>query len=476
MVGAAVTGATWTVVERSGESRAAAAPTQEESSAPEPTPTRRFHSTQLTAPETPVTRGTGTPAAGVNLVTPRLPGFRGMIFDLDGEPVWIEPDGNAALDLRVQHYRGRPVLTYWTGLVLEGLGFGKGVLLDEQYRTVAEVRAGNGILSDFHEFKLTDAGTAIFVAYPVLPFDLSPVDGPSDGWIYGSVVQEVDVETGEVLFDWDGMEHIDLTETHRERKDDEGESQAKPFDPVHLNSVVRDGDAFLLSARHTSTVYKVDRRTGEVVWRFGGERSDIAVPEGGEFGWQHDAQRQPDGTLTIYDNHDNAQETDSVSAALRFRIDESAMTAELVQALRHEDRYGYAMGNAQWLEGGHVLVGWGMDPYATEFDVDGKVVWEMSGLGAGSYRSYRSPWVGRPTTQPDIAIVEGNVHLSWNGATEVARWRVLEGDTADRLRPARTVDRAGFETSVPAGDGAFVSAEALDARRRVLGRTRVVRA
>lgn len=478
LAGAAVTGTAWAAVERGeesgspgkGEDAAAAGP-------PEPPPMRRFHSTQLRAPETEVTsKGGAQVAAGLTFVTPRMPGFRGFAYDVEGEPVWIEPDGNPALDLRVQQYRGRPVLTYWTGLVLEGLGFGKGVLLDERYRTVAEVRAGNGTLSDFHEFKLTDEGTALFVAYPVQPFDLSPIDGPADGWIYGSVMQEVDVETGEVLFEWDGMEHIDITETHRKREEGEGESQDDPFDPVHLNSVNRDGDAFLLSARHTSTVYKVDRRTGEIVWRFGGERSDITVPEGGEFGWQHDAQRQPDGTITIYDNHDNATETDSVSAALRFEVDEQAMTATLVQTLRHEDRYGYAMGNAQWLDDGHVLVGWGMDPYASEFDADGQVVWELSGLGLGSYRSYRSPWVGRPTTAPDIAVADGSVHLSWNGATEVARWRVLAGPSEDRLREVATIDRSGFETSAPLGSEAHVAAEALDARGRALGRTRTLRA
>jgi len=475
VLGAAAASGGWAVATRDDDS--ASAKEAEGGGAPAtpaPPPSRGFHSTMLRAPDATSWHQAGAALSpGLIFTSTRTPIFRGVAFDDDAEPVWIEPDGNAALDLRVQRYRGRPVLTYWTGLVLEGLGFGKGVLLDEQYQVVAEVRAGHGVLSDFHEFLLTDEGTALFVAYPVVPYDLSPIDGPAEGWIYGAHVQEVDVETGEVLFDWDGMQHIDLTETHRAREEGVGESPATAFDPVHLNSVFPDGDALLLSARHTSTIYRVDRRTGEILWRFGGERSDIEVPEGGEFGWQHDVQRQPDGTLTVYDNHDNAIETDSVSAALRFEVDEEAGTATLLQALRHEDRYGYAMGNAQYLDDGHVVVGWGMDPVVTEFDEAGEAVFELRGLGLGSYRSYRHTWRGRPTTDPDIAVVDGAMHVSWNGATEVARWRLRGGTGDEEGSELATVDRTGFETVVPAELGSgWVRAEALDARGEVLGTSR----
>lgn len=472
-VGAVAVGGGWALAERDdGDEKAEAKAPSVEADTPPAPDLQRFVSTQLVAPRASTWRKEGAAlSAGLLLTCCRTPSFRGVIYDDAGQPVWIEPDGNAGIDLRVQTYRGRPVLTYWTGLVLEGLGFGKGVLLDEQYQVVAEVRAGNGILSDFHEFKLTDQGTALVTAYPVMPFDLSPIDGPAEGWIFGACVQEIDVETGEVLFDWDGMEHIDLTETHRKREEGEGESQEKPFDPVHLNSVVRDGDAYLLSARHTSTVYRVDR-SGEILWRLGGERSDFEVPEEGRFGWQHDAQRQPDGTITIYDNHDNATETDSVSAALRFEVDEEARTATLVQALRHEDRYGYAMGNAQYLPDGHVVVGWGMDPIVTEFDESGEAVFELRDLALGSYRAYRHEWTGRPRTSPDLAIgPDGSAHVSWNGATEVARWRLRQQGGA----VVATVDRSGFETAIPLdGAGGRLVAEALSRSGQVLGRSRAV--
>ena len=483
VLGAAVVGGSWGI-RTAGEDRSGGEQDKDTAAAPAgppaAPPTRRFVSTQLTVPDASLTvAATGPVAPGLTFTTPRTPQFRGVAWDVDGEPVWIEPDGGSVTDLRVQTYRGRPVLTYWTGEIKEGTGSGKGVLLDESYRVVAEVRAGAGVLADIHEFQLTDSGTALITSYPTMPMDLTPIDGPAEGWIWGGRVQEVDVATGEVLLDWEGTDHIDLEESVRALADT-GADPLHPFDPIHVNSVEEWGpDHLLLSARHTSTLYRIHRRTGEVVWRLGGKRSDFEVPEEATFGWQHDARVHADGTISIYDNHDNAEEPDEgvVSAGLQLRLDEAAGTVEVVRALRHEDRYGYAMGNAQWLEDDHVLVGWGMDPYATEFDADGNVVWELGGLGLGSYRSWRGRWTGRPTTSPDVAVAGGAVHLSWNGATEVARWRLLGHPaqrTRDAGRPLTTVPRDGFETTVDVTGAAWVSAEALDAGGRVLGRTRRV--
>jgi len=437
-------------------------------------PLQWFESTRLFAPEVSVWRQDGaTPSEGLTFTTPRVPTFRAVAFDHDGSPVWIDPDGHSATGLRVQSYRGRPVLTYWTGLILDGTGNGKGVLLDETYATVAEVRMGNGVLADMHEFQLTSRGTALFTSYPTYVRDLSAVGGPTEGYVWGARIQEVDVATGEVLFDWEGLDHIDLEESYQELGD-KGSARERPWDPVHANSVEEDGDDHLLvSARHTSALYRIDKRTGDIVWRCGGKRSDIRVPRKARFHWQHDLRRHRDGTITIYDNHARAIETDEVSAALRLEIDEDRKRARLVRALRHEDRYGYAMGNAQFLDDDHVVVGWGTDPVVTEFDERGEAIWELRGLGMGSYQAHRMPWTGRPTTRPDVAVGrDGAAYCSWNGATEVASWRVLTGSSRDRLRPDGEADRDGFETRVEvSGDTTWYAAEALDAGGEVLGRS-----
>lgn len=434
-------------------------------------PLQWFESTHLFAPAVSVWVEEGaTPSEGLTFTTPRIPTFRGVAFDHDGSPVWIEPDGHSVTGLRVQAYRGRPVLTYWTGLVLDGTGNGKGVLLDETYATVAEVRMGNGVLADMHEFQLTSRDTALFTSYPTYRRDLSAVGGAADGFVWGARIQEVDIATGEVLFDWEGLDHIDLEESFQDLGD-KGTEKERPWDPVHANSVEEDGEHFLLvSARHTSALYKIDKRTGEIVWRFGGKRSDVTVPRRGRFRWQHDLRRHPDGTLTIYDNHVRAPESDKTSSALRFELDEERLQARVVRELRHEDRHGHAMGNAQFLRDGHVLVGWGTEPSATEFDADGRAIWEIRGLGMGSYQSHRMPWIGRPTTRPDLVARDGTAHVSWNGATEVARWRLSGGADAGSLAELATVDRTGFETTVRYdGTPALVQVAALDARGEVLG-------
>lgn len=418
------------------------------------------------------------PAPGYLFGTPRTENYYGLIYDNDGEPVWIEPDGRVMTTLRVQEYRGEPVLTFWSGRIVgKGTGLGAGIILDQSYQPVATVRAGNGALVDLHEFRLTARGTALLIGYPVEPMDLREVGGPQEGYAHDCRIQEVDVATGEVLFDWSGLDHIGLAESRRSIEDT-GSDPDTPYDPIHANSVEEDGERLLVSARHTSTIYAIDRRTGEIAWRLGGDRSDFAVPDEAAFSWQHDARRHPDGTLSLFDNH-GEDDDGGPSACLVLRLDEQAKTVELVRALRLDGRYGAAMGNAQVLENGHVLVGWGTDPSATEFDRNGEVVFDVQALGLGCYRSYRAKWTGRPQTDPDVAVRRSGskmaVFASWNGATEVVRWRVRSGPSAERLTAARTARRTGFETEIRVPPADYAAVDALDASGAVLGSSRTLR-
>ncbi|WP_101523079.1 arylsulfotransferase family protein [Nocardioides houyundeii] len=455
-----------------------------EPSDPEP---RRYLSNQLVAPDVSV-ETTGAVAAGLLFTGGRMSVFQGAILDNDGEPVWLEPDGRGVADLKVQTYRGRPVLTYWAGNVFEGWGTGQGVILDDRYREVATVRTGHGVAADLHEFTLTDRGTALLVSYPTIPFDLTPVGGPAQGWLLSNRVQEVDVETGEVLLDWVAEERLDLTETHEKPGGTRpGDSPAGAFDAWHVNSVQARGNALLLGFRHSSSLVLVDRRSGEVRWRLGGERSDFEVAEDAHFGYQHDARfldGGADGTtvtgrLSVFDNNGRIGTTGRSSSGLLLDVDESARTVRLVRRYTRGDRFSGAMGSMQVLDDSHVLVGWGTDPSATEFTPDGQVVQEVTGLAGGSYRVYRHRWTGRPDSAPDVAAALDEagltVHASWNGATGVARWRVLGADDPDRLRPLSTGKRTGFETTLTAKPVEHVAVAALDARGRELGRSRTVR-
>lgn len=418
-------------------------------------------------------RRLGRTAEGLLFLAP----FRGtgtadaLIVDDTGEPVWIHRSDRLITDVRVQSHGGRPVLTYWEGDRKEGgHGEGAGVVLGQDYRRVAEVRAGDGAQGDLHEFTLTDRGTALIIAYPEVTADLRPIGGPRRARVLDGRVQEIDIATGRILLDWSALDHLDITETRTAlpKKDD-----GAAFDPIHVNSVQDDGDTLLVSARNTCALYCLDRRTGAVRWRLGGGRGDFSFGEGAAFAWQHDARRRPDGTITLFDNHIDAT-GEGPSRGLVLNVDETARRATRVREFADGTTYGRYMGNVQILPDGNAVVGWGSTPKMTEFTADGAPVLEITGVGDGSYRSYRSPWTGRPEARPAVATRpvdagQMRVHVSWNGATDVAAWRFLTGAT--RLTEAGTTKRTGFETAVTLPRAEHVVAEALAADGAVLGRS-----
>ena len=450
------------------------------SSAPQP-PDRTFVSTHLTTPHV-ASWSTAATASGLLFAGPMGHGSNGLIMNDVGEPVWMEPTGAGVMDLRVQTFEGQRVLTFWAGQGIGGHGLGKGRILDSSYRTIAEVNTGNGTQADLHEFTLTSAGTALLTSYPTIQHDLSSVGGSAMGYMYNCHVQEVDVRSGEVLLDWNALDHIPLTDSYIHPSDPstgdtsagDGSTAAKGYDPYHINSVdVSGADALLISSRHTHTLYLVDRKTGSVRWRMGGKQSDFTLGPNATFAWQHDARRQPNGLISMFDNH-YMSGTTGTSRGLVLAVDEQAKTAVVKQEFNHAGHRGNAMGSVQFLENGHVLVGWGSDPAVTEFTADGTAIYEATRVGTGSYRAYRSAWTAKPETLPDIAGVPGNgstmqVYASWNGATEVAKWRFLTGLTADSLAEAGTFPKRGFETSTAIAAAPHLAVQALDRNGAVLG-------
>jgi hypothetical protein len=427
-----------------------------------------------------VTRRVGDTAPGYLFLAPKkkVAQMGPLIVDNDGEVVWFHPTKLGVADFRVQRYRGRPVLTWWQGRSTKGVGRGRYEIFDTSYRRIAELRAGHGLGGDEHEFLLTPQGTALITAYKEVPRDLSALGGPKQGSVLEGVVQELDVATGRVLFEWHSLDHIALTESYLPKI-----APNQPHDYFHINSVGpgRKG-TLLVSARHTHAVYEISKRTGKVLWRLGGKRSDFAMGPGTRFHWQHDARLQPDGTLTIFDN-EAAPALAKRSRVIVLRLDTTKMTARLVRAYVHPDGLlASSQGDAQFLPDGHVVVGWGAKPYVTEFSRSGGVVFDAHfNPGADSYRAYRLPWVGRPTDRPAVAVRSADdggltVYASWNGATEVRKWRVLAGTDRAQLRPLVTAAKDGFETAlVVKTKPRYLAVQALDAAGRVLGTSRTRR-
>ena len=405
-----------------------------------------------------------------------------LITDSTGEPVWFRPNPKSwVTNFRSWSYLGEPRLAWWEGYVVMPFGYGHGeaVIADRFYREQIRLRPVGGGPMDMHEFRITPEGTALYLCYPrVVAADLSGVGGPRDGKVLESVFQEVDLRTGRLLTEWRSLDHIGVEESYK--------PLAEPYDYLHLNSisVAPDGN-LLVSGRHTWTVYKLDRRTGEVIWRLGGRRGDFDLPLDAEFAWQHDAQQPMPGVLTVFDNgYEGHIQTHAQSRGLVLGIDESARSTSIRHALYHPDALlSTAMGSVQILPDGHLLVGWGSQPYMTEYTPDGAVLADAR-LGAGQqcYRSFRFPWAGEPDNRPALRANRhfdrgtSTLYASWNGATGLAGWQVLAGPHRSSLRPIGIIPRRGFETPIALnGDSGHVAVTAIDEHGRLLRSSRVIR-
>jgi hypothetical protein len=455
------------------------------SSEPAPVPGRVFVSRpDLSAPlirvvgGRPDRQGSRTPLGDPVFLAPKDGGpITGpLIVDSGGEPVWIHPLADTrAYDLRVQRYDGQPVLTWWRGENLGvGYGFGDYMIMDRSYRVIAKVTT-RGSSADHHGMTMTDDGTALLITYRKVAHDLTAVGGPSDGFAVNCVVQEVDVATGKVVFSWSGMEHVPITDTKiriGQYTQVDG-SYDFPLDYLHVNSVTEDDDgSLLISARNTHAVYRVDRTTGEVDWILGGTSSDFRMVGNSEFAWQHDAQRQPDGTITLFDN-EAGPAVGEESRGLRLDVDPKAGTARVVtEYLPPDGRLSSSQGNLYVRDNGNVFIGWGGLPFYSEFAADGDLLLDAELLGGASYRAFRMPWVGVPHEPPALVVDDGTAYVSWNGATEVASWRFLAGPDPAHAVEVTTTPRTGFETSAPVPDKPYIAVEALDASGDVLATAR----
>jgi hypothetical protein len=391
-----------------------------------------------------------------------------LILDNRGQVVWFLPiETRGITDFRVQRYLGKPVLTWWRSRSEDGDDLGRYSIYDSGYRLVKHVRPGNNLTGDMHEFLITSRNTALMTLSHKVR-----INGRS---ILEGAFQELDLRTGRVVFEWHSVDHVRLVESYYRLPRD----PSRIFDYFHINSIEVDHDGNLLvSARNTHTVYKIDRSTGRVIWRLGGKRSDFTLGKGARFGWQHDARRQPGGTLSLFDNA-AAPKLRRQSRGLVLRLDMKRMRATVVRNFVHDPPIlAVDQGNMQRLPNGHYLIGWGHEPWFTEFGRRGKTVFDGR-FGRGrvdSYRAYRFPWVGRPKYRPTAAIDGDTLFASWNGATELASWQLLAGAKRGELRPIRSVRRTGFETRLALPQALeYVAVRALDRKHRSLARSDTLR-
>jgi len=437
------------------------------------------------APLMTVTTPDRDPGAG-DILTTNGPGpgqYGPLIYTPQGRLVWFQKlsGGATAEDLNEQSYEGRQVLTWWKGRVLE-LGFGQGedIVMSSSYQTVARVGGGNGLQADLHDFQVAPHDVAYITAFNPIRCDLRAIKGSPRGIITDTAVQEIDIKTGLVRWEWHSLDHVGVSESEVETPAD-----ATPWDWFHINSIDAQPDgALFISARSTWAGYELQAGSGTIIWRLGGLKSSFKMGPGTETAWQHDGRILPDGEVSLFDDGSNPP-IHSQSRAVRITLDFKTHRARLSADYVHRDPplLAASQGNMQTLPNGNTLVGYGGVPAISEYSQTGALIFDAhQPYDMSFYRAYRFPWNGRPSSLPALLATRNNtaeetiVHASWNGATDVSSWRVLAGTRSGSLTAQATIPDQGFESSSTLPKRySYLAVQALDSAGRVLGTSATVR-
>jgi hypothetical protein len=413
-----------------------------------------------------------------------------LIVDQTGRIIWFNPLAAAptaptrAFNVSVQEYQGRPALCWFEGVVVgsHGVGYGQGNyrVVDANYKQIATINARQGYHGDLHEFQLTPDGTALFTCYGLATAQMR-IGGRIHSVPYAfGVVQEVDLATGKLVFHWRSDQHIKLSESYKA-------PVLKPgwlWDYMHINAISIDpsDNNLVISGRNTCACYKIDRKTGEVIWRLGGKHSNFKMAANTRFNYQHDVNIHPGGVLTLFDNEGGPPQKSSQSRALVLSVDQKHMRVGLKHAFHHQPAvYSDALGSVQPLPGGDWFVGWGRSTNFTKYTQNGGVMFDGHLTpGASSYRAFLQSWTGTPSVPPDVAAVRSGagttVYASWNGSTEVARWIVLGGSDTSSLPVLGQASVAGFETAISVGSAPlWIAVSACNSSGQVLATSQPIR-
>ncbi|KAI2610342.1 ASST-domain-containing protein [Hypoxylon fragiforme] len=430
------------------------------------------------------------------------------IFRDNGDLVWSGYGIYSIWSTNFQAGRwdGKDILFSFEGDHNPGYGHGHGhvTIMDNHYETIRELRAGNHKLVDKHEFHIVNEKTGLIQIYQPVARDLTAWGASAEQqWIVNAIIQELDITTGELLFEWASLDHVSPDEAIlpiNPGQAGSGYNSSDAWDYFHINSVDKDADGnYLISARDACSVHKINGTSGEIIWKLNGKDSSFKVPKDTEFCFQHHARfiSQEDGIeiISLYDNsahgteHSGGSEvhTAPTSSGKIIQVNTTSWEAELVQGFYPpDDLLSKSQGSTQILPNGNALVNWGSSGAVTEYLPNGEAIFHAYmdsgdlGLGVENYRAFRYNWTGLPNEEPAIVALQDDeeitAYVSWNGDTETKTWKFYAAtDSNGSKKFIGEVERTSFETSLRIPKHATaVSAEAIGANGKSLRHTATV--
>jgi hypothetical protein len=241
--------------------------------------------------------------------------------------------------------------------------------------------------ADGHDIVVLDGGVVALAGWDQHRYDLTQVvDGGAPDALLTDTVVDVLQPDGTTQFHWAAYPDVQPSETLP------GFDWASDPDFEHVNSLSRanDGD-FLVSMRNTGTVYKIDRASGRIRWRLGGNRSDFTFVNDayGGFTDVHFVRQLPDGDVLMLDN--GSLHTPPISRAVQYRLDENLRSATLTwQSLHDPPTFEWCCGSVQRLPGGDTLIDWSTHGDVQQIDPFGALHWRLT--TAKGELVYRAQW------------------------------------------------------------------------------------
>jgi len=327
------------------------------------------------------------------------------IFNSNGNLIWFYkiPKTQYGSDFRTQYYLGQQVLTWWQGSNIEndGTSCGTGYIYDNKFLPIIQVNAANGYCMDAHEFLITPQNTALIITYEIVTVDLRFMGGFSNQKVVNNIIQEIDISTGNLLFQWNSANHVFYTDSYFPLPG----RASRLWQWFHMNSVKLDYDGnLLINSRNTWGVYKVNRVTGNIIWTLGGKSNNFLLLAGGGqifnaagqmFAWQHDPESLGNGFYSIFDNefHPGMESQLPYTRTIFISLDEMNHVATLLNSYAQPNRLiSRFQGNMQLTQENSFLVGWGGLPYISAFYNNSLIFHAKFPSGVQTNRAYFLPF------------------------------------------------------------------------------------